>query len=99
MKFFQKMSIDQFVRQIIQDDRETNRMIESWNMEKDEIIQLVTEHFREYGIFMVSPMSHARLIYKHIQQHLIYSPKIRSRLNKIEAEIAKAKARHTRHDN
>lgn len=92
------MPIDQFVNQIVQDDRETNKLIDSWNMEKEEIIQIIVEHFREFGIFMVSPMEHANIVYKNILFQLSYSPRLRARLNKIQADIERAKAKHTRHE-
>jgi len=92
------MSVDQFITQIIQDDRDISKIIDTWNMEKEEITQIVIEHFKEFGIFMVAPMEHAQLIYDQIHFQLHHSPKLRARLSKIQSDIEKAKAKHTRHE-
>ena len=67
-------------------------------MENDEIISLIVEHFREYGVFMVHPVEHARVIYRHIHQQIAHSPKLWARRKKIQADIDRAKAKHARHE-
>lgn len=80
------------------DDRETTKITDSWNMEREEVISVVVSHFRELGIFFVDPMGHAKLVYDNIHFQLKHSPELRARLNRINEEIERAKARHSRHN-
>lgn len=97
MKYFQRVSIEDFVRAIVMDDRETTKITDSWNMERDEVISVLVGHFQELGIFFVDPMGHAALIYDNIHLQLRHSPELIARLNRINEEIERAKARHSRH--
>ena len=97
MKYFQRISIEDFVKAIVMEDRETTKITDSWNMERDEVIGVIVGHFKELGIFFVDPMGHAKLIYDNIHFQLRHSPELIARLNRINEEIERAKARHSRH--
>lgn len=90
------MSIESFVQLIVTDDRETTRLIDSWGIEKEELVRIVVQHFRELGIFHVYPLDHAQLIYQNIQYQLLNSPELKLRLAKIKEEAERLKARHTK---
>lgn len=97
MKYFQRISVEHFVRLIVEDDRETSRIVESWNMEKEEIVSFIVNQLKEIGIFHVEPMGHAQIIYNNIHFQLRNSPEIKAGLRKIQEEIEKNKAKHSRH--
>jgi hypothetical protein len=97
MKYFQPLSIDLFVGNLITEDREINRMIENWNIEKEEIIQILIQHFKSLGIYMVKPLEFSVLIRKNIVFQLKFNPTLKLRIFQIEEEIEKVKTKHTRH--
>ena len=97
MKYFQRVSIDEFIKQIVTEDRETTKITDSWNIEREEVVSIIIAHFKELGIFYVDPMKHAKIIYKNIHFQLKNSPDLMARIKKINEEIERAKARHSRH--
>ncbi|MFK7827976.1 MAG: hypothetical protein AB8G05_27755 [Oligoflexales bacterium] len=99
MKFFQRMAIDRFVNAIINEDRDILKISEGWNIEREEVIGIVVDHFNELGIYLVDPMEHAQTIYDNIVFQLKYSPVLRSRIQQVNRDIDRAKARHNRRHN
>lgn len=96
MKYFQKVSIEQFVTLIITEDRETGKIIDNWNIERDEIIKSIVSHYHNLGIFMVEPLDYAKTIYRDIQFQVNHNPDLRDKLLTIKEEILKQKAKHSR---
>lgn len=96
MKYFLPVTIEYYVKQIISDDKEASRIMESWSIEKDEVVDIIVEQFKKLGIFKVHALKHSQLIYKNIIFQLNYCPQLIERLNKIREEIARAKARSSR---
>ena len=87
MKYFQRVSFEEFVHLIVTEDRETTKITDSWNIERDEVVSIPINHFRELGIFFVEPMRHADIIYKNIHFQLKHSPDLIARIKKINEEI------------
>ena len=96
MKYFQRMSIEQFIKIIVTEDKEVAKITDSWNIERDEVISIIINHFKELGIFFVEPMGHAELIYENIVFQLKQSPVLIERRQKVNKEIERAKAKHAR---
>lgn len=96
LKFFQRMSIEQFVGAVVNDDRETNKLMDNWNIEKDEVAKYIINHFRSLGIFYVDPLDYALLIYKHIHLTIMYLPELHEKRQKVAEEIEQQKRKHSR---
>lgn len=97
MKYFQPLPIETFVSNIIADDREVTRIIENWNIEREEIAQILVNHFKSLGIYLVKPLDFAVVIRKNILFQLRYNPSLKLRIVQIAREIEKVKTKHTRH--
>lgn len=98
MKYFQPVPIELYVSTIVTDDREIARLTENWNMEREEMIQLLVKYFRSIGLFKVKPLEYAEIVHRNILFQLRYNPVIKSRLQQIAREIEKVKTKHTRHN-
>jgi hypothetical protein len=98
MKFFQPLPIEQFVTTIMTEEREVFRITENWNIEKEEVIQILVAHFRSLGIYVVKPLSFADIIKQNMVFQLKFNPQLRNRLVQIAREIERMKTKHTRHN-
>jgi len=96
MKIKYKMPIELYVKAVITDDREVSKITESWNIEKDDIISVLADHFEALGIYQVLPMAHENLIYQNIVFQLQNSPVLRAKIEKINESIRRMKERHSR---
>lgn len=97
MKYFQPVPIEIFVTNVISDDREVAHATENWNIEREEIIQIMVAHFKSLGIYVVKPLEYATVIRKNIMFQLRYNPNLKLRILQIAREIEKVKIKHTRH--
>ena len=96
VRFFQKTSIDEFITSIVNEDRDVIRIIDSWNIEREEIGGILTAHYKKIGVLYVEPLEHSKVIYADIHHQLKFSPEIRLRLQKMQEEIARQKSKHSR---
>ena len=70
---------DKFRSRIVQ------KLIESWNIEPDKIVDVLVRHFRDMGILSVSFVND-RVIFDSMVFHLKTSPDIRSLVTKMRRE-------------
>jgi hypothetical protein len=85
--------INRFVLQKYQTPM-VQKIVESWRLEPQVVIEKLVEHFREMGIFAVS-FQHERLITASIVHHLKHSPDIaRLVLRARNEELRKQRNRH-----
>lgn len=96
MKIKHKMSIDLFVKGVIEFDKDASKITESWNLEKDDIISVLVEHFEFLGIYEVLPMEHAELIYDNVLFQLKNSPVLGEKIEKVNEAIRRHKEKHSR---
>jgi ABC-type phosphate transport system ATPase subunit len=96
MRYFQKISIEQFITSLMNEDKDTLRIMDSWNIERAEVINMLISYYRRVGVLYVLPMEFAKLIYEDIHYQLRYSPEIRGYVREIEEKIARAKAKSGR---
>jgi len=93
MRYFQSLDIERFVNLLIYNDREIGAICSSWEIEKEEICELLHKHFQQLGIFSVAPFTHADIIRGEIVNQLHYSPEIKMKRAAIQRDIARARER------
>ncbi len=76
---------------MIYQDREIMRLYSSWEIERDEICDVLLRHFENLGVYLVYPYAHAEVLRKEIIRHLLRSEEIQVKRSKIQKEIAKAR--------
>ncbi|MDD9951158.1 MAG: hypothetical protein OXT67_06285 [Zetaproteobacteria bacterium] len=95
-RYFQKTSVEEYIKALINDDREVMRIIDSWNIEREEIAAILVSHYKKIGILYIEPLTFAKVVYGDIIHQLKHSPEIRARLAKVQEEIARQKSKHSR---
>ena len=90
------MSIELYIKAVINEDRDASKITETWNLEKDEIMSVLVDHFQSLGIFSVLPMRHAEKIYENVIFQLHNSPILIDKNEKVNESIRKLKERHSR---
>ncbi len=93
MRFSQPLPIEYFVWILIQEDRDIAKMIESWNLERNEIEELLVKHYRDMGIFEVLPLEHALILKRDLMTQLQINPDLNAKKARVQQEIERLKAR------
>ena len=96
MRYFQKMSIEEFIRKMIIEDAPTTKIADAWNIDHVEAIQILSDYFKELGIFYVKPMENFKIVYKHLHLQMLHSHKLHERIRKTQESIAHSKAKNNR---
>ena len=96
MKIKYSMPIELYIKAVINEDRDASKITETWNLEKDEIMEVLVDHFQSLGIFKVLPMQHAKIIYENVIFQLHNSPILLDKIEKVNESIRKLKERHSR---
>ncbi len=93
MRFSQPLTIEYFIFLLVQEDRDVSKMIESWNIERVEIEDILVRHYREMGLFEVLPLEHAVIIKRDLMLQLQINPELNTKKAKVQQEIERLKAR------
>lgn len=93
MKIIRPYNMEAFILSMIANDFEISKICDEWEIEREEVIAILTSHFLDMGIFTVHPLRHADVIRKEIVFQLRSSPEIKKRRAQIQREIAKARER------
>lgn len=96
MKIKATMPIELYLKYVINDHREVSKITESWNLEKDDIISVLIEHFQNLGIYKVFPMEHSTLIYENIIFQLHNSPLLKKKIERVNESIRRMKEKNSR---
>ena len=94
MRYFQSMRIEIYLTRLLTADREIVLLCADWEIEKEEVLQIVAKHFLELGIFDVFPLRHAKLIREKLIYILLNSTEIHTRREEIQRKIAQARERN-----
>ena len=94
MHFFQAIDIESFVNLMIYHDKEITRICSGWEIEKEEVCEIVVRHFNLLGIFMSQPFAFSETLRKEIIHQLLHSPEIQKKRAEIQQEINKAREKN-----
>ena len=83
MRIVTNIPIRRFVHMTITRENAIHSIIDSWSIERDQIIKMVTDHFIDMGIYEVSPVTDAKQVRMSIIHTLHYHPDFRTILSKI----------------
>ena len=96
MKFTVPRTIEDYIYQLLVNDRDILKFTESWNIEKSEVQEIIIAHYRELGIFAVLPGDHAEMIKEDVSFQLRANPELLNRQAAVQQEIERVKARQRR---
>lgn len=96
MRLKYRMSIELFVKKVISEDKTALKITETWNLDKEDIISVLVEHFQILGIYQVIPMAHEDLIYENILFQLENSPVLYEKREKVREAIRRLKEKSSR---
>ncbi|MFK7872723.1 MAG: hypothetical protein AB8C84_06055 [Oligoflexales bacterium] len=83
MRIVANIPIRRFVHMTITKESSIHSIIDSWSIERENIIKVITEHFIDMGIFEVSPVTDTEQIRDSIIHALHYHPDFKAMLIKI----------------
>ena len=96
MRIYQPIPIERLLIHLIQNDRDITKLHAQFEIEKDEIIEIMIQHFHELGIFIVHPGSYWEVIKKHLEDALLYSPELNEKREQVRKRIKKVREKSRR---
>lgn len=85
------MPLERFIKLLMMNDREIVNTCMGWEIDKEEITNLLIDHYREMGIFEIRPKEHAIMIRENLVFQLNNSKEIKRRREIAQREIARAR--------
>lgn len=96
LRLFQAIQIERLITYLINGDKDVLEVCSGMEVEKEDLVEIMIEHFRGLGIFIVKPQKHAEIVKKHLLDALVHSPVIRQRRLAIQQQIEKSRAKSRR---
>ncbi len=91
MKYFQPLPIEVFINDICQQDRDISKILESWNVELEEVTKAMSSYYTDLGIYMVEPLAHADLIRGDLFRQLRDNKLLKQKLHAVHEESIRLK--------
>lgn len=96
MRYFAPIPIDSYITKLITEDRLINELVETWNIEREEIIRMMITHYKDLGYFVARPLSHEVILRKDLLYQLRHNKALVARMRAIQRQIESVKSRHAR---
>jgi hypothetical protein len=94
MEIFRPVYIEGYVKSLILSDREISKICSGWELEREEIINILIAYFSEMGLYTVQPLEHSAIVRKEVVKQLAENKELKRRRQAISQEIEKARERN-----